>query len=160
MTKYTIPQNLKYEKYHKNLTISYNKMETKVFNFHQTYQYGLICLENSRLSVSQMEACFKVISKLAKKGKRVNADLIKSNFFPNYPVTCKSAGIRMGKGKGNVNFWVFPVKKGRLLFETKNISPTMAYLGLRQAQHRLPFLTKIVFREPAVLNRLLIKKKN
>jgi large subunit ribosomal protein L16 len=159
MAKYVIPQNLKFEKYHKKLTISSGKIETKVFNFHKTYQFGLVCLENTRLSVSQMEACFKIISKLAKKGKRVGADLIKSNFYPSYPVTSKSAGIRMGKGKGNVNFWVFPVKKGRLLFETKNILPRLAYFGLRQAQYRLPCLTKIVFRNPAVLKRLIGKKK-
>lgn len=144
---YQIPDRLKYKKYNKSYSLpSGKKFENKVIHLSSGYCVGLISLEKGRLTQSQMEACFKVISKIIKGDKRLKKGVIKANFNLTAPITKKSTGVRMGKGKGNVNSWVFPVNCGRVLFEVKDIDVQVGLLGLQQAQYRLPFLTKLVFR--------------
>jgi len=144
---YKIPDKLKYKKYNKSYSLpSVKKFENKIVNLSDGYCVGIVALEQGRLTQSQMEACFKVISKIIKGDKRLKKGVIKSNFNLTAPVTKKSTGVRMGKGKGNINSWVFPVNCGRVLFELKDIDIQTGLLGLKQAQYRLPFLSKLIFR--------------
>jgi len=67
--------------------------------------------------------------------------------FPDVPVTKKPAEVRMGKGKGSVEYWVCRVKPGRIMFELDGVKPEIATEGLRLAAAKLPVRTKIVERK-------------
>jgi len=147
MNTYKIPDKLKYKKYHKSYSLPSNKkFENKIINLSDGYSVGIVALEKGRLTQSQMEACFKIISKTIKGDKRLKKGIIKSNFNLTAPITKKSTGVRMGKGKGNINRWVFPVNCGRVLFELKEVDIQIGLLGLKQAQYKLPFSTKLIYR--------------
>ena len=70
--------------------------------------------------------------------------------FPDKPITRKPAGTRMGKGKGNTEFWVAAVKPGRVMFEIAGVSETTAREALRLAKNKLPVKTKFVMKEVAI----------
>ena len=67
--------------------------------------------------------------------------------FPDKPVTKTPAETRMGKGKGNLEYWVAVVKPGRVMFEISGVSEEIAKEALRLAVHKLPIKCKIVSRE-------------
>jgi large subunit ribosomal protein L16 len=67
--------------------------------------------------------------------------------FPDKPVTKKPQEVRMGKGKGAVEYWVSVVKPGRVLFEVANVTEEQAKEAFRLAAHKLPIRTKVVKRE-------------
>ena len=67
--------------------------------------------------------------------------------FPDKPVTEKPAETRMGSGKGAVEWWVAPVKPGRILFELGGVDEALAREAMRRAQHKLPMKTRFVVRE-------------
>ena len=128
---------LKYKKYHKN--------KKKILGFSKKCIcpflgiYGIKALEGSLLNKSNIEACRKVIVRKIKKQGNLYV-----NCTPNIPVTTKSIGLRMGKGKGPVSSWVFPVKTGRILIEIKNVARSLAINALKSGSKKLPLLTKIV----------------
>ena len=66
--------------------------------------------------------------------------------FPEKPVTHKPMGVRMGKGKGALEYWVAVVKPGRVLFEMGGVNPTVAREAMRLAGHKLPIKTKFVIK--------------
>ena len=66
--------------------------------------------------------------------------------FPDLPKTKKSLGLRMGKGKGAPEYWVAPVKPGRILFEAEGVPMDVAKEALRLAAQKLPVVTKFVVR--------------
>jgi large subunit ribosomal protein L16 len=67
--------------------------------------------------------------------------------FPDKPITKKPAETRMGKGKGNPEEWVAPVKRGRMLYEMEGVDPRVAKEAMRLAAHKLPLGTRFVVRE-------------
>ena len=67
--------------------------------------------------------------------------------FPDKPVTRKPQEVRMGKGKGAVEYWVSVVKPGRILFEVSNVTEEQAREAFRLASHKLPIRTRVVRRE-------------
>ena len=69
------------------------------------------------------------------------------NIYPDRPLTKKPAEVRMGSGKGSVEWWVANVKPGRILFEMSYPNEETAREALRRAQHKLPCKTRIVTRE-------------
>jgi large subunit ribosomal protein L16 len=79
------------------------------------------------------------ISRYLKKGGKLWVRI-----FPDKPVTKKPAETRMGKGKGNVEFWVAVVKPGRILFELSGVSEEDAREAFRIASHKLPIKTRFV----------------
>jgi large subunit ribosomal protein L16 len=79
------------------------------------------------------------LSKKIKKQGRV-----KVNIFPDTPISKKPIEVRMGKGKGNVDHWVFKVKPGFILFEVETSSISTAIKALEAGQIRLPIKTKII----------------
>ena len=102
-------------------------------------EYGLLSLEPAWMSARQIEAIRITVSrKLKKVGK------LYLRVFPDHPVTKKPAETRMGKGKGNPEFWVAVVKRGRMLIEVSGISREEAQEAFRIATSKLPMKTKFV----------------
>ncbi len=107
--------------------------------------YGLKALGKGRITAQQIEAARIAITRHVKrKGK------IWIRIFPDKPITKKPAETRMGKGKGGVEYWVAPVKPGRILYEMEGIDEKAAVEALRLASHKLPIPTKIVRRSPGL----------
>ena len=104
--------------------------------------YGLKATEPGWVSARQIEAARRAIVRaLRRRGK------VWIRIFPDKPVTQKPAETRMGKGKGNVEFWVAVVKPGRIMFEVGGGLPEdMAKEALRLAAYKLSIKTKIVGR--------------
>lgn len=105
-------------------------------------EYGLQAIESGFISARQIEAGRVAISRHMKRGGKVWIRI-----FPDKPITKKPLETRMGKGKGAVEGWVAPVKRGRILFEMVGVDGPVAYEALRLAAHKLPVLTKVVLRE-------------
>jgi large subunit ribosomal protein L16 len=134
-----IPKNYKYKKLRKriraNLLTDYRCSDLKFSNF------GLKIMKNTIISSVVLEAARRSITrKLKRTGK------LRINGFPFVPLTKKSLGVRMGKGVGNIASWVFPVKKGRILFELKNVSFEQAKSAFRSASFKLPIKTKFIYK--------------
>ncbi len=104
--------------------------------------FGLQALEPGWVTARQIEAARRAIVRaMRRRGK------VWIRIFPDKPVTQKPAETRMGKGKGNVEFWVAVVKPGRVMFEVGGGLPDdIALEALRLAQYKLPVKTKIVGR--------------
>ena len=105
-------------------------------------QYGLQTLEAAWITSNQIEAARIAMTRFIKRGGQVWIKI-----FPDKPITRKPAGVRMGSGKGNVEFWVAPVKPGRILFEMDGVSEDVAREAFRLAAHKLPVKTKFLTRE-------------
>ena len=105
--------------------------------------YGLKAVEPGWVSARQIEAARRAIVRaVRRRGK------FWIRIFPDKPVTKKPAETRMGKGKGNVEYWVAVVKPGRIMFEIGGgLSEDLAKEALRLAQYKLSVQTKIVGRE-------------
>lgn len=104
--------------------------------------YGLKALEPGWISARQIEAARRAIVRaFRRRGK------FWIRIFPDKPVTQRAAETRMGKGKGNVEYWVAVVKPGRIMFEVGGGIPAeVAKEALRLAQYKLSIKTKIVGR--------------
>ncbi len=103
--------------------------------------YGLQALEPGWLKSRQIEAARVAITRRIKRAGQVWIRV-----FPDKPITLKPAETRMGKGKGNPEYWVAVVKPGRVLFEINGVSEELAKNALRLGASKLPFKTRIVSR--------------
>jgi large subunit ribosomal protein L16 len=104
-------------------------------------QYGLKALEPARITSRQIEATRRAISK---KMKRLGTLWIR--IFPDLPVTSKPTEVRMGKGKGSVDYWAARVKPGRILFELEGISLDLAKEAFSSGSSKLPIRTIFIER--------------
>ena len=102
-------------------------------------QYGLKALEPAWITNKQIEAARVALTRHIKRGGKVWIRI-----FPDKPVTVKPAETRMGKGKGNPEYWVAVIKSGRVLFELEGIPEALAVTALRLAADKLPCRTKFV----------------
>ncbi len=102
-------------------------------------QYGLQTLEAAWITSNQIEAARIAMTRFIKRGGKVWIKI-----FPDKPITKKPAETRMGSGKGNVEYWVAPVKPGRILFEMDGVAEDIAREAFRLASHKLPVKTKFV----------------
>lgn len=102
--------------------------------------YGLKALTSSWLTSRQIEAARKSISRRCKGGK------VYIRVFPSRPVTNKALGTPMGSGAGSIEYFMFSVKPGRIIFEVSGVSEEIAREAFRIASHKLPFQTKFVTR--------------
>lgn len=101
--------------------------------------YGLKALEPRWISGRQIEAARRAIIRyLKKKGK------LWIRIFPDKPITRKGTEVPMGGGKGSVEFYVFPVKPGRIIFEIEGIEEKQAREACSRAAAKLPIKTKFV----------------
>ncbi|MEZ4607834.1 MAG: 50S ribosomal protein L16 [Deinococcales bacterium] len=105
-------------------------------------EYGLVALEPAWIKSNHIEACRITMSRYFRRGGKIYIRI-----FPDKPVTKKPAEVRMGKGKGAVEYWVSVVKPGRILFEVSNVTEEQAKEAFRLASHKLPIKTKMVKRE-------------
>ena len=103
--------------------------------------YGLKSLEPERVTARQIEAARRAITRQMKRQGRVWIRV-----FPDLPVTDKPAEVRMGKGKGAVEYWAARVHPGRILFEIDGVADDVARLSLQLGAAKLPIRTKIVTR--------------
>ncbi len=102
-------------------------------------EYGIQALEAGMITSNQIEAARIAMTRHVKRGGKVWIKL-----FPDKPVTKKPAETRMGKGKGAVEFWVAPVKPGRIMFEMSGVAEPVARRALELAAYKLPIKTKFV----------------
>lgn len=101
--------------------------------------YGLKAMEACWINGRQIEAARRTILRyLKKRGK------LWIRIFPDKPITRKGTEVPMGGGKGSVEFYVFPVKPGRLLFELDGIDEEAAQEAFRKAATKLPIKTKFI----------------
>ena len=103
--------------------------------------YGLQALEGGRVTARQIEAARIAMTRHAKRGGKVWIRI-----FPDIPMSKRPPEMRMGKGKGNPEFWVAAVKRGRVLYEMAGVQRQVAREALRLASHKLPLSTRILER--------------
>ena len=103
--------------------------------------FGIKALEECWMTARQIEAARIAVTRHMKRQGQVWIRI-----FPDKPVTKKPAEVRMGKGKGSPEYWVAPVKPGRVLFEADGVALEIAKEALRLAAQKLPVKTKFVVR--------------
>ena len=103
--------------------------------------YGLKAMEPERIISKQIEASRVSLTRFMKRTGKVWLRI-----FPNIPVSKKPTEVRMGKGKGNPEYWVCRVKPGRIIFEVDGVSESIAKVALYKASTKLPIKTKFVKR--------------
>ncbi|MFT6333107.1 MAG: large subunit ribosomal protein L16 [Lentimonas sp.] len=101
--------------------------------------FGLKALEPAKLTSRQIESARKVISRYMKRAGRMWISV-----FPHTPVTKKPAEVRMGSGKGNVEYYVAKIKPGRIIFEIDGVEDDASIIALSKASAKLPFKTKVI----------------
>lgn len=131
------PKRTKYRKAHKGRIHGLAKAGYEL-NFGS---YGMKALEPERITARQIEAARRAITRHLKRAGRVWIRV-----FPDKPVTRKPAEVRMGKGKGSVEFWVAAVKPGRILFEIDGVPAELAREAIELGAAKLPIKTKFVSR--------------
>ncbi len=131
------PKKTKFRKAHKG-RIHGNAKGGFSLNFGE---YGLKALEPERVTARQIEAARRAISRYVKRTGRLWIRI-----FPDVPVTRKPAEVRMGSGKGSVEFWVCRVKPGRIMFEIDGVSEDIAREAMERAAAKLPIKTKFIAR--------------
>ncbi|WP_088345053.1 MULTISPECIES: 50S ribosomal protein L16 [Rhodomicrobium] len=103
--------------------------------------HGLKAMEPERVTARQIEAARRAITRQMKRAGRVWIRI-----FPDLPVTKKPIEVRMGKGKGSVEFWACRVKPGRVMFEIDGVPDVVAREALRLGAAKLPIKTRVVAR--------------
>ncbi|HDP95162.1 MAG TPA: 50S ribosomal protein L16 [Candidatus Aminicenantes bacterium] len=104
-------------------------------------EFGLQALENAWITARQIEAGRVAINRYIKRGGKLWIRL-----FPDKPVTAKPIEVRMGKGKGDPEFWVDVVKCGAVIYELEGVSEEVAKEAMRLAQGKFPIRTRFITR--------------
>lgn len=135
------PIKTKFKKQHRRRRQLY-QTETN-YNYPLKNYSAVKAVSSFRLTSVQIEASRKVITKYIRKKFKSK---LRFCVFPDLPITKKASGVRMGKGKGNTDYWCLPIKKGRILFEiNKNIVPIgVIFKAFSLVGRKLPGLTKII----------------
>ncbi len=132
-----MPKKIKYRKQHRgNRRGKAQRGSTVSFG-----EFGLKALEPAWMTARQIEAARVAMTRHVKRGGKIWIRV-----FPDKPVTKKPAEVRMGKGKGNPEFWVAVVKPGRILYEMEGVDEVTAREAMDRAARKLPFATKFVKR--------------
>ncbi|RYE57780.1 MAG: 50S ribosomal protein L16 [Rhizobiaceae bacterium] len=104
-------------------------------------EYGLKAQEPNRVNAREIEAARRAITRHMKRAGRVWIRV-----FPDVPVTKKPTEVRMGKGKGSVEYWAARVKPGRIMFEIDGVSEELAREALRLGSAKLSVKTRFIQR--------------
>jgi large subunit ribosomal protein L16 len=104
-------------------------------------EFGLKAITSGRLTARQIEAARITINRQVKRGGKLWIRI-----FPHVPITKKPAETRMGKGKGNPEFWIAEIRPGRVLFEMAGVDEGTAKKALELASFKLPLQTTFVKR--------------
>jgi large subunit ribosomal protein L16 len=132
------PKRTKFRKQHKGRI----KGEAKGGSDLNFGSFGLKATEPERVTARQIEAARRAITRHMKRQGRVWIRI-----FPDVPVSSKPTEVRMGKGKGSVDYWAAKVKPGRIMFEIDGVGETIAREALRLGAMKLPVTTRVVIRE-------------
>ena len=103
--------------------------------------FGIKATQEVWMTARQIEAARVAITRFMKREGQVWIRV-----FPDKPITKKPAEVRMGKGKGNPELWVAPIKPGRIIFEADGVPMAVAKEALRLAAQKLPIVTKFIVR--------------
>ncbi len=105
-------------------------------------EYGLKAVGRGRITARQIEAARRAMTRHIKRGGKIWIRV-----FPDKPITKKPLEVRMGKGKGNVEYWVAQIQPGRMLYEMEGVSEEVAREAFRLAAAKLPIKTVFVTRQ-------------
>lgn len=131
------PKRTKFRKVHKGRNTGLAQSGNKV----SFGTIGLQATSRGRLTARQIEAARRAISRHIKRGGKLYIRV-----FPDKPITQKPLEVRMGSGKGSVEYWVAQIQPGRMLYEMEGISDEVAREAFTLAAAKLPVMTKIVSR--------------
>ena len=131
------PKKRKFRKEHKGRVRGVATKNNKV----SFGEFGLQSLDFARITGRQIEAARITITRKVKRGAKLWIRI-----FPHKPVTKKPAEVRMGKGKGDIDRYVAPIKKGTMLYEIAGVDEELAKEALRLASNKLPVKTRVVAR--------------
>ena len=129
------PKRTKFRKQHKGRNRGLAQSGNKV----SFGEYGLKAVERGRMTARQIEAGRRAINRHIRRGGKIWIRV-----FPDKPITKKPLEVRMGKGKGNVEYWVAQIQPGRVLFEISGVPLDVAQEALRLAAQKLPVKTKFI----------------
>lgn len=132
-----MPKKVKHRKWHKGRSRG-RLIETRGTTVAYG-DYGIQAVEPSWLNSAQIEAARRSITRALKREGRVWIRV-----FPDKPITKRPPETTMGGGKGSVEYYVFPVRPGRIIFEVGGVGEERAHEALSLAGHKLPFKTRIV----------------
>ena len=132
------PKQTKFRKMHKgrNRGLAQNG-NTVAFG-----RFGLVAADRGRITARQIEAARRAMTRHIKRGGNIWIRL-----FPDKPITKKPLEVRMGKGKGNVEYWVCQIQPGRMLYEMEGVTEEVAREAFKLAAAKLPFPTTFVTRQ-------------
>jgi large subunit ribosomal protein L16 len=105
-------------------------------------EFGLKTLEGARMTSREIEAARRAMTRYVKRGGQVWIRV-----FPDVPITKKPLEVRMGSGKGNVEYYVAKVKPGKVLFEMEGVTEAIAREAFRLAASKLSVDTQFVTRQ-------------
>ena len=133
------PARRKYRKEQKgrNKGISHDRGTAVSFG-----EFGLKATERGRLTARQIEAARRAISRHVKRGGRIWIRI-----FPDKPISQKPAEVRMGNGKGSVEYYVAEIQPGKVLYEMDGVDETLAREAFALAAAKLPISTVFVARQ-------------
>ena len=131
------PKKTKYRKQQKGKLRGFATSGAKV----SFGEFGLKALTRGRVTARQIEAARRAMTRHIKRGGKVWIRI-----FPDVPITKKPVEVRMGKGKGNVEYWVAKIQPGKVLYEMEGVSEEVAREAFRLAAAKLPILTSFVNR--------------
>ncbi|RMG36547.1 MAG: 50S ribosomal protein L16 [Gammaproteobacteria bacterium] len=131
------PKRTKFRKQHKGRNRGLAQSGNKV----SFGEYGLKATGRGRLTARQIEAARRTITRTVKRGGKLWIRV-----FPDKPITKKPLEVRMGKGKGNVEYWVAQVQPGRMLYEIEGVPEELARRAFELAAAKLPMSTTFVKR--------------
>ncbi len=132
------PRKVKYRKAQKGRSKGIESRGTEL----SFGSFGLKALEAKWISSRQIEAARRAILRYLKKGGKLWIRI-----FPQKPITRKGQEVPMGGGKGDVAFYAFPIKPGRIIFELEGVKEEIAREAFKKATDRLPIKTKFVKKE-------------
>ena len=133
-----LPKRVKYRRVHRG------RMTGKATrgNFVSNGEFGIQATEPCWITSNQIEAARIAMTRYTKRGGQVWIKI-----FPDKPITARPADTRMGKGKGNVDYWVAVVKPGRVMVELGGVEESVAREAMRLAANKLPVKCKFVKKE-------------
>lgn len=104
-------------------------------------EFGLKAVERGRITARQIEAARRTISRHVKRGGKIWIRI-----FPDKPISRKPLEVRMGSGKGSVEYWIAQIKPGTMLYELEGVSEELAREAFRLAAAKLPLKTSFSHR--------------
>lgn len=131
------PKRTKYRKMHKGRNTGVATSGAKV----SFGEFGLKSLERGRLTARQIEAARRAMARAMKRAGRIYIRV-----FPDKPITQKPLEVRMGGGKGSVEYWVAEIQPGKMLYEVEGIPPEVVKEAFELASAKLPLKCTIVQR--------------